>query len=368
MNTCPTRLQTLPCALRGYGFLSAPVRRGDVTLRLMKGQGAYFPELRGDQFFFVTVEGCDGCCEHMRVTARDGDLLTVERGNGCDCINSNARVSYDYTSREYIQAIAREIGINVISPLTYDCETHTLGIDCNKLAQDSDCGCGSGQNKSGEGRRGPQGEAGRDGADGISVAKITIDEYNTLRWVDSKQRQHTIGTITAAQGPKGEKGESGPPGPQGPAGLQGEGAGTISMVKEDNGEYALLLTEPDGTNKTIGTWKPVAGVGIKDMNIEKNGHLIVELTDGVKLDAGSAAGPKGEKGDTASFSMLYRAGTVYIAGPVGEEVYMVQNGDILGTRTTIPASGVLSIPNPNAGAEGLVSLVHNSSVVALGWF
>jgi len=72
------------------------------------------------------------------------------------------------------QASARGIGINVKSPLEYDCETNTLSLDCNKLATDSDCGCGSGQNKTGEGRRGPQGPAGRNGADGISITDVIL--------------------------------------------------------------------------------------------------------------------------------------------------------------------------------------------------
>lgn len=368
MNTCPARLQTLPCSLQGYGYLSEPVRLGDTTIRLMKGHGAYFPELVGDQFFFVLVEGCDGCCEQMRVTARVGDVLTVERGNGCECINSNARVSYDYTSREYIQAIAREIGINVKSPLEYDCETNTLSLDCNKLATDSDCGCGSGQNKSGEGRRGPQGPAGRNGADGISITGISIDEHNTLRWTDSKGNSHTIGTVVAAQGPRGEKGDTGPQGPAGPTGPQGDDAGKIQMSEHEDGTFELFIITPEGGTKSLGTWKPRAGTGITDLNIDSDGHLIVNLSDGAKVDAGSTIGPRGPIGHTASFGMIYRNGKVIVSGPAGAEVYLRTEGRILGSRFSIPANGTIGIDNPNTGVETVVELVYNGGVVEVGWF
>lgn len=368
MNTCPARLQTLPCSLQGYGYLANPVRLGDTTIQLMKGHGAYFPELSGNQFFFVMVEGCDGCCEQMRVTARSGDVLTVERGNGCECINSNARVSYDYTSREYIQAIAREIGINVKSPLEYDCETNTLSLDCNKLATDSDCGCGSGKNQAGEGRRGPQGAAGRDGKDGVSIVGVSIDEHNTLRWTDSNQKQHTIGTIIAAQGPRGEIGPQGPQGPQGPAGEKGDDAGKIQMAEHEDGTFELMMIGLDGATKSLGTWRPRAGVGIKDLNINSDGHLIINLTDDTTVDAGSTIGPRGPMGPTASFGMVERNGKVIISGPAGAEVYLRTGGRLIGSKIIIPSNGTIGVDNPNTGVETVVELVHNGNPVEVGWF
>lgn len=367
MNVCPIRLQTLPCGLQGYGYLSTPVRSTDTVLRLMNGHGAFFPALQGGQYFFVTVQGCDGCCETMRVTARDGDVLTVVRTDICDCINSNARVTYDAGSREYIQAIAREIGINTVSPLNYDCETHTLSIDCNKLATDSDCGCGSGTGTAGGGLRGPQGPAGRDGADGVGIERFSIDGNNTLYWTNTVGKTYTIGTLTAPRGEKGEKGDKGDTGPQGPQGPAGTDAGTISM-SEVAGVFTLQLTKPDGTNKVIGSWQPVAGVGIEDANVNSDGNLIIDLTNGTQANAGYVIGPRGPVGEVASFGVLYRNGTVYVNGPVGAEFYLRRSGTMLGGRQTIPSGGVAQMANPNTGAEALIEVVHNGGVVALGWF
>lgn len=346
MTVCKQRLQTLPCNKQGYGFLSVPVRPTDTTIHLMKGHGEYFPELVGDQFFFVRVQGCNGCCETMRVVARAGDKLTVERMGACPCIESNARVSYDHSSREYAHALIREVGLNTKSPLHYDCETNTISLDCNAVMKDSDCGCGSGKNESGVGARGPQGPAGRDGADGLGVRSISIDASNTLTWTDSNGRSHTIGTVTAAQGPVGPVGPAGPAGPVGPAGPQGEDAGSISMESSDDGSFALFLTTGEGEKKVIGTWSPPKG------------------DKGDKGDTG-ARGPTGPVG---TFNMLERAGKVYIAGPVGETVTLRSNGKTVGERIVIPDGGLWQGANPNTGAQAVIELVHNGSVVALGYF
>ena len=340
---CKQRLQTLPCSLRGVGYLAEPVGSAANTLTLMKGQGANFPTLTDDQFFFVSVEGCKGCCEQMRVVARDGDTLTVERTNHCDCIDSNARVAYDYTSREYILAIVRELGIEVTSPLTYDCESNTLSIDCNKLATDSDCGCGSGKNAAGVGQRGPQGPAGRDGKDGLGVASIHVaDDTNVLTWTDSLGQRHTAGTITASRGPQGERGDVGPVGSQGERGPQGE--------KGERG--------PQGEK----------GVGITSHNINQDGELELVYSNGESANVGRVVGPRGPQGATASFSVLHNAGKVYIAGPAGEEVYLRKSGAVIGGRQVIPGGGVLTMDNPNVSEAALIELVNKTDVVALGWF
>lgn len=368
MNVCTARLQELPCDLRGFGYLAEPVRLNDTTLLLMKGQGEYFPAITGDQFFFVNVEGCKGCCEHMRVTARDGDRLTVERTGRCDCINSNAKVSYDYTSKHYIQAIAREIGLNVLSPLTYDCETNTVGIDCTKLAQDSDCGCGSGNNAPGTGPRGPRGESGRDGTDGVGVRSISIDATNTLSYTDTLGRTYTIGTVTAAQGPKGDKGDVGEPGPQGPPGIKGDSVGQLSMRDNSDGTFSLILTDGNGQVTEVGSWTPPAGPGIADMNINANGELIVELTTGVQINAGVTIGPRGPVGPAASFDVTYVNGQVYVAGPAGAEFWFIRQGTQLGPRLFIPADGIWYGNNPNTGVPTVIGVRTAGGVVAVGYF
>lgn len=369
MNACKQRLQTLPCDKLGYGYTSHPLGASDTVLHLMRNQGNSFPPLVEGQYFFVSVKMCDTeCCETMRVIARDGDDLTVERTNPCDCISSNARVTYLDSGREYVQALAREIGLNVEDPLVYNCETNTLSLDCTKLNMGGDCGCGSGKDEAGVGKRGPQGERGADGKDGVSVTGITIDDTNTLKWTDNKGKTHTIGTIIPPQGQKGDAGPQGPQGPQGPAGPQGEDAGAISMERDEaTGTFSLFITNGEGVKRNIGSWKPVAGVGIADMNVV-DGNLEVTLTDGNKLNAGSTVGPRGPQGQTASFSMLYSNGRVYIGGPAKAEVYLRKNGAMLGGRQQIPDNGLLIMNNPNSSTEAVIELVHNGGVVALGYF
>ena len=231
-----------------------------------------------------------------------------------------------------------------------------------------DCGCGSGKDEAGGGRRGPQGERGADGKDGVSVTSIAIDNTNTLTWTDNKGKTHTIGTIIPPQGQKGEKGDQGERGPQGPAGPQGEDAGAISMERDEaTGTFTLYITTGEGAKRSIGSWKPVAGVGIADMNVV-DGNLEVTLTDGKKLSAGSIVGPRGPQGQTASFSMLYSNGKVYIGGPAKAEVYLRKNGAMLGGRQQIPDNGLLVMNNPNSSTEAVIELVHNGGVVALGYF
>lgn len=369
MNACKQRLQTLPCDKLGYGYTSNPLGTSDTKLHLMRNQGNAFPPLAEGQYFFVVVKPCDNeCCETMRVIARDGDVLTVERTNACDCIGSNARVSYLDYGREYVQALAREIGLNTVAPLVYNCETNTLSLDCTKLNMGGDCGCGSGKEEAGGGRRGPQGERGADGKDGVSVSSIAIDATNTLSWTDSKGKTHTIGTVLPPQGQKGEKGDAGERGPIGPAGPQGEGAGSISMERDEaTGTFTLYITNGEGVKRSLGSWKPEAGVGIADMTVT-DGNLEVTLTDGNKVNAGSIVGPRGPQGQTASFSMLYSGGRVYIGGPAKAEVYLRKDGEMLGTRQQIPDNGLLVIDNPNTAAEAVIELIHNNGVVALGQF
>lgn len=365
---CPARLQELPCALTGVGYLREPVRQNDTTLRLMKGQGANFPELIGDQFFFVSVEGCDGCCENMRVVARDGDTLTVERTNTCDCINSNARISYDHASKSYIQAAAREIGLNVTSPLAYDCATNTLSLDCNKLATDSDCGCGGGGGGVGVGGggRGEQGAPGRDGKDGLGIESITVDAANYLRWTDSNGRVHNVGQLTATAGPRGEQGVKGEKGEKGDPGPQGESAGTLSIVADGGNTFTLHVTNEDGTYKA-GTIT-VTPVTVKSATVNEAGRLVVTMTDDSTFDAGSVVGPRGLAGERGSFNVLHNAGRVYVSGPAGSSVSFRTSGRSIGQTVTIPPAGVWSGANPNTGAAALVEVVHDGGVVAIGYF
>jgi len=111
--------------------------------------------------------------------------------------------------------------------------------------------------------------------------------------------------LESLKGEKGEKGDKGDTGAQGAAGKDGvdgedgadgkngvdgkDGVGVLSIVKtgsEGNVDtYTITLT--DGTTTTFTVTNGTAGVGIASVQINDQMHLMVTLTDGTVLDAGS---------------------------------------------------------------------------------
>lgn len=134
---CVGTYAPLPCALTGVGFTKSPVTAGATVLPLMTGGASQFPELDPGQYFFATLtHGCNNCCEEVRVVEvrRATDELVVERQDGaCECLTSNSRVRYETCSVRAIRAIAAEAAPEVQAPLVYDCDTHTIRIDCAQL-------------------------------------------------------------------------------------------------------------------------------------------------------------------------------------------------------------------------------------------
>jgi hypothetical protein len=151
--TCATTLTSLPCNLTGVGYTAMPFKCGtDNQLVLMAGHVEQFPVITAGAFFFITLtqkcpdkHPCDGCCVDLKVTGRSGNALIVEAIGGCpcSCIDSPAVVRYTMTSKVAIEEVMNQRGLNVQSPLTYDCDTHTLGIDCAAVSACTPCNCGS---------------------------------------------------------------------------------------------------------------------------------------------------------------------------------------------------------------------------------
>lgn len=135
MSDCPNYYKALPCSLTGTGYTSQVVTTGSLTVKLYTGHGKQFPALASGEYFYAWLtDGCDACCEQVKVVAIDGDTVTIERPSmACDCFSTNSRLRYTSDTAEAIRAIAAEVGINVVSPLVYDCATRTLSIDCAAL-------------------------------------------------------------------------------------------------------------------------------------------------------------------------------------------------------------------------------------------
>ena len=150
MTQCPSKLVEKPCALTGVGYLVAPYRPGATTMQLQPAHGSNFPALTGDQYFYINVESCDGCCGPIKVTARDKDVLTVVPNVACSCIASNAKVVYDNTSAKYISALALN-DVTFAAPLSFNCDTRTLHVNCEPSTPD--CGCGESTGTGSTGRK-----------------------------------------------------------------------------------------------------------------------------------------------------------------------------------------------------------------------
>lgn len=136
MPSCSERLIELPCNLTGKGFTTAVVGSDSDTIRLMKGMGVNFPAVSTAKHYYVKVSSaCAGCCAEFKVIGKVGDTLNVERVSAmvCECIGTNATVTYIHTSMAVIEDMVRAVGINVVPPLVYDCNTHTLSIDCSLI-------------------------------------------------------------------------------------------------------------------------------------------------------------------------------------------------------------------------------------------
>lgn len=135
MPDCKQHYKALPCSYTGVGYTAATLSGAATALHLRTGHGKHFPDLGdGDYFYAWLTDGCDECCEQIRVVAKKDDTLTIERPEmRCACFGTNSRVSYTSCSVAAIEAIASGVGLNVTDPLVYDCETRTLSIDCGKL-------------------------------------------------------------------------------------------------------------------------------------------------------------------------------------------------------------------------------------------
>ena len=180
---CELNLVPLSCDRTGVGFTSHPLSEDSNRLRLMVGHAKHFPPISGQQYFYVKIAGCNGCCETAKVVGIEEDTLILDRttSSKCPCILSNTQVSYLWDDTRVIQDIAKSIGFNVLSPLKYDPCTRTLSVDCKELfaADCGGCGCGEGAVGTGTGTGGAvtgglRGAKGDKGDNGVGVASFTI--------------------------------------------------------------------------------------------------------------------------------------------------------------------------------------------------
>lgn len=332
---CNNNLVFISCEYSGIGFTSKAVPEDATRIQLMKGHGKNFPPVTRGSHFYITVEGCNSCCETMRVVGIDGDVLEVERnlGDACTCIKSNAKVSYTSSNKEFFEDINGVIPLNVQSPLKFDCDTNTLSVDCAELFKGGcggcDCGEGcddnTGVNVVTGGLRGDKGDKGDPGPlpSGINVSSTGA---LTFTYPDGTTIQAT-GRVP--KGPKGDKGDNGDPGRQGDPGAVGEAAPSVKVGRANGTD--LILTMSDESQ--------------------------VLIKDAIPLPA------KGDKGDP-SVQMVNADGTWYVFASKNTALRLnVNNTDL---PVTTNDEGLAQVDLLSYAKGSLVKIYNGTNLLGIG--
>ena len=335
---CNNNLVFISCEYSGIGFTSKAVPEDATRIQLMKGHGKNFPPVTKGSHFYITVEGCNSCCETMRVVGIDGDVLEVERnlGDACTCIKGNAKVSYTSSNKEFFEDINGVIPLNVQSPLKFDCNTNTLSVDCAELFKGGcggcDCGEGcddnAGVNVVTGGLRGDKGDKGDPGPlpTGINVSSTGA---LTFTYPDGTTIQAT-GRVP--KGPKGDKGDNGDPGRQGDPGAVGEAAPSVKVGRANGTD--LILTMSDESQ--------------------------VLIKDAIPL---SVKGDKGDKGDP-SVQMVNADGTWYVFASKNTALRVNVNNTDLPVTTNDEGLAKVDLTPYTKGS--LVKIYNGTNLLGIG--
>lgn len=346
--TCVLNLVPLPCDRTGVGFTSSPLQQTSNKLHLLKGQGRQFPTLIGDEYFYVRIAGCNNCCEVAKVVAVDGDVFTIDRTSGskCDCVQSNARVSYEWNNIQVVEDIVRSVGINVVSPLKYEPCSRTLSVDCKELfaADCGGCGCGEGavsNQTPASSTPGARGAKGEQGEPGVGIAQLTVSASGQLLYTLTSGDTKSAGTLPMSKGAKGAEGPKGDRGEQGPKGEDGAHIATISVV-----DTTATVTMSDGATTTVD----------------------VSSLKGERGPAGEQ-GERGEKGDPGVTYQYVELGSVaYIFGQPNTDVLIKSPqmpGVTFGPYRT-DGSGMVQFDKPPTTGKALVQMFVGDKAVGIG--
>lgn len=232
------------------------------------------------------------------------------------------------------------------------------------------------------GPQGPAGATGPAGANGSSITSATVSVTGRLlvtlsngtvvdagnvsgissatvngsgQLVLTKQDGSTVNAGNVI-GPKGDTGNTGPQGPQGSTGSTG--VGVAGAVVNGSGQLVITLTDgstvnagssvgPQGPQGVAGPTGPTGpqGVSVVTAVIDGAGNLILTLDDGTSIQAGSSVGPMGPQG---------------VQGPAGRSIAdsgVTVDGDgnlqvTLSDGVVINAGYVVG-PQGSTGAQGI---------------
>lgn len=349
---CELNLVPLSCDRTGVGFTASPLSSDSNQLRLLKGHAKHFPTLEGRQYFYVKIQGCNGCCEVAKVIRIEEDVLVLDRtiSSKCECVQSNATVSYDWDNIHVVQDIANSIGINVLSPLKYDACTRTLSVDCKELfaADCGGCGCGEGA-VAVEGATQPvagglRGEKGEKGEAGIGIAELKITPTGQLLYILTNGTSRSAGTLPQA------KGQPGPAGPKGDRGEKGDtGADGVKVVGATFAGTTITFQNSDHTEFSVDVAR-------------------LKGEQGEQGEPGEQ-GPKGEQGDPGQTYQYVEVGNdAYIFGVPNQQVTMTSPamaGVTFGPYTT-GADGFVKIAKPPLSGGSLLQIKSGTKLVGIG--
>ena len=107
---------TIKLANNASGTLATSINASDTGAVLTTGDGAEFPTLAANQYFYATLESIANTLEIVKVTARSGDSITIVRAQESTIANSFAagsRFELRVTAQSILDAIqdAEEITI-----------------------------------------------------------------------------------------------------------------------------------------------------------------------------------------------------------------------------------------------------------------
>lgn len=125
-----------------------------------------------------------------------------------------------------------------------------------------------------------------EGADGVGINEMKINDKGELEVVYSTGDTKNLGKIVAADGKNGTDGK--------------DGVGISSIKVDEKGELVVTLTDEKTLNLGVVKGKDGVdgkdGVSVSDIEVDKNGNLIVTLSDETVLDLGCIKGKDGVNG------------------------------------------------------------------------
>ena len=128
-------MATVELKNNAVGYLSTAISASDVGIALQAGDGAEFPALTGDEFFYATISSTLGTYEIVKVTARSVDSLTIVRaqeGTSAASFAAGARIEMRVTVQSITDAITDAIMLRSVAVSVKD-----FGAVGNGIADDT---------------------------------------------------------------------------------------------------------------------------------------------------------------------------------------------------------------------------------------